>query len=80
MADSLAAAGIRTIACYPAGRHAVDVCAGDADRFVGLDCAVHPDGALAHVQRHLALRRAGWTVVGVHRSRWGERRGSWSWN
>lgn len=75
VSESLSAAGLPTVPLYPSGRHAVDVCAGDAGGFVGLECTVHPDGPAAHVERHLALRRAGWELEGAYRSRWGERRG-----
>lgn len=71
----LVAAGIPAVPLYPAGRAAVDVCAGTAAMFLGLECSVHPEGATAHVERHLALRRAGWDLVGAYRSRWAERQG-----
>jgi len=55
---------------YPAGRHLVDVCIDDRGRSVGLECGVHPEGPDAHIERHLALRRAGWDLVDAYRSRW----------
>ncbi|HEV2087454.1 MAG TPA: hypothetical protein VGR21_03980, partial [Cryptosporangiaceae bacterium] len=36
-------------------------------------CDFHPEGVDAHVDRHLALRRAGWYVVEALPSRWSER-------
>lgn len=61
--------------CYPSGRHVVDISLCDSTRNVGIECEVHPEGPDAHIERHLALRRAGWDLVGAHRSRWGERPG-----
>ena len=71
----LASAGVPALPHYPAGRHVVDVCAGDERRFVGLECTVHPHGPAAHVERHLALRRAGWELVDAYPSRWRDRQG-----
>jgi len=73
--DWLASAGVPALPGYPTGRHHVDVCAGDGERFLGLECAVHPDGPAAHVERHLALRRAGWDLADAYPSRWQERQG-----
>lgn len=75
VAGWLSAGGLRTVACYPTGRHTVDVCAGDERQFLGLECSVHPAGPAAHVERHLALRRAGWELAGAYRSRWAQRQG-----
>lgn len=71
----LAAAGVPTVASYPTGRHAVDVCAGDETRYLGLGCRVHPAGPAAHVERHPALRRAGWELADAYPCRWQERQG-----
>lgn len=75
VAEGLSAAGMPAMTMYPTGRHAVDVCAGGAWRFVGLECGVHPKGPAAHVERHLALRRAGWELVDAYRSRYADRQG-----
>lgn len=75
VAEWLSEADLPTLAFYPTGRHAVDVCLGDRQRFLGLECSVHPDGPAAHIDRHLALRRAGWELADAYRSRWGDRRG-----
>lgn len=75
VAEGLRAAGIPTVALYPTGRHTVDVCAGDEKRFLGLECSVHTAGPTAHIERHLALRRAGWELSDAYSSRWGERTG-----
>lgn len=71
----LTATGVPAVGLYPTGRHTVEVCAGDERRFLGLECSVHPAGPAAHVDRHLALRRAGWELVDAYPSRWSERRG-----
>jgi|GEM_PF-842351 len=55
---------------YPVGHWTVDLCAGSGAGAVGLVCRVHPDGAVAHLRRHRALRRAGWTVLDAFPSRW----------
>ncbi len=75
VAEGLSAAGMAAITMYPTGRHTVDVCAGGAWRFVGLECGVHPKGPAAHVERHLALRRAGWELVDAYRSRYADDQG-----
>jgi hypothetical protein len=75
IAQALDAAEVPTISGYPVGRHVVDVCAGDAAHFIGVETLVHPDGPEAHIERHLSLVRAGWDIVEAHRSRWGDRAG-----
>lgn len=62
-------AGLPAMAGYPTGRHVVDVVVGDASGFVGIETDVHPAGPRAHVERHLALRRAGWTLADAFASR-----------
>jgi hypothetical protein len=39
----------------------------------GVECEVHPDGPDAHIERHLALCRAGWHLAGAYGSRWAGR-------
>jgi hypothetical protein len=73
VAADLALAGHAATAGYRTGRHVLDVCVPARGGDVAVECDVHPDGPDAHVERHLALRRAGWTVVEAHRSR-GEHR------
>ena len=72
--DDIVHAGVPAITAYPAGRHIVDLCVGEGSRFFGVELTVHPDGPDAHIERHLALRRAGWELVEGHHSRWGDRR------
>jgi hypothetical protein len=35
---------------------------------------VHADGPDAHIERRLALHRAGWEIEEVFETKWGERR------
>lgn len=72
IADAVADTGVPVRTAYPAGRHVVDVAAGDDLRFVGIVCGVHPDGPEAHIDRHLELRRAGWPLAEAFASRWGD--------
>ncbi|MFV0526058.1 MAG: hypothetical protein ACK5RL_16350 [Acidimicrobiales bacterium] len=54
------------------GRHRLDVCLpGLGD--VAVECAVHPLGVDAHIERRLLLHRAGWRVVEAYEARWGDR-------
>ena len=75
VAEHLALGGTEIRTAYPSGRHVIDITLCDPDRNVGIECDVHADGPEAHIERHLALRRAGWDLAGAHRSRWGQRPG-----
>ncbi len=74
IAEDLASAGTCVMTAYPTGRHVVDVCVDDGRRNLGIECAVHPAGPQAHIDRHLALTRNGWHLLDAYRSRWGDRR------
>lgn len=73
IADDLRSAGIPVITAYPSGRHEVEVCLHIPGRSLGVECGVHPDGPLAHIQRHLDLERRGWKLIEAYRSRWAHR-------
>jgi hypothetical protein len=75
VADRLRSAGVPVTTAYPTGRHVLDLCVEDASRDVAVECGVHPDGPEHHIERHLALRRAGWTLLEAYRSKWAERPG-----
>jgi hypothetical protein len=75
VAADLAGAGVPVITGYPTGRHVLDVCAARDGVDVAVECGVHADGPLAHVERHLALRRARWELLEAYPSRWAARRG-----
>lgn len=68
--DELVAAGTPVRAGYPVGRWSVDLCVGDGADAVGVECCVHPDGWQAHIDRHRALRRAGWRLVDAFPTRY----------
>jgi hypothetical protein len=75
VAEHLQTSGLRPATSYPTGRHIVDVCVHTPGGPVSIECTVHPHGPDAHIERHLALRRAGWRIVDAYKSKWGERRG-----
>ena len=65
-------AGLDVAVSYPTGRHVVDIAVGGCDVPVAIECTAHPDGPHAHIERHLALVRAGWKVFEAHESKWGD--------
>ncbi len=73
LAADLARSGVATHLGYPVGTHTIDLVIGDGDRALGIVVGLHPDGAAAHVERHLALRRARWDVREIFETRWGDR-------
>ena len=75
IAGELRAAGLAVRLGYPTGRHVLDIVVDDPRRAIAIECSVHPGGAAAHIRRHLALLRAGWTVLEAFPSRWEDRRG-----
>ncbi|HEX3424812.1 MAG TPA: AAA domain-containing protein [Acidimicrobiales bacterium] len=75
VADDLSTAGLPVATSYPTGRHVVDVCVACPDAAVSIECAVHPDGPEAHIDRHLALRASGWHLLGAFKSKWGDHQG-----
>lgn len=70
VAASLADGGHRVVTGYPVAGHAVDIALGTGTVALGIECGVHPDGVATHIERHLALRRAGWDLVDAFQSRW----------
>ncbi|MET8196002.1 AAA domain-containing protein [Micromonospora sp. NPDC005222] len=70
LAEELRRLGLAVRPGYPVGRWRVDLCVGaDADA-AGVICAVHPDGAAAHLERQRTLIRAGWRLHEAFASRW----------
>lgn len=59
LADVLTDAGERVRVGYEVGRWTVDLVVGEA-RPVAVATRVHPDGPAAHLERYVALHRAGW--------------------
>lgn len=61
---------VPVVAGYPVAGWSVDLAIGSGADALGVECEVHPDGPAAHVEQHLALRRAGWTMLDAFQSRW----------
>jgi hypothetical protein len=55
---------------YPVAGWNVDLAVGSGDAAMGVECSVHADGPEAHIERHQALRRAGWQLTDCFQSRW----------
>ncbi len=70
LAASLAGYRVPYVADYPVGGWTVDLAVGAGEAAVGVECVVHPDGAETHIERHLALRRAGWRMTDAFQTRW----------
>ncbi len=73
VAAEAAARGLAVVADYPVGRGVVDLCVGTGDAAIGVECRVHADGVDAHIDHHLGLLRAGWTMRDAFPSRWSDR-------
>lgn len=71
--DELRHTDLSPVAAYATGRHQIDLVVGEHANAVALVCGVHPDGAEAHIDRHLDLVRNGWNIREVFESRWGDR-------
>jgi len=74
IADELERGGVKPLVNYPAGRHTLDLVFGERDDAVGVTFGVHPEGPDAHIDRRIALHRAGWQIEEAFDTRWGERR------
>ena len=70
MASALSGADARVITDYPVAGWTIDIALGAGDDAVGVECRVHPNGPDAHIERHLTLRRAGWSLTDAFESRW----------
>jgi len=70
MADALSGPDRRVITNYPVAGWTVDLALGQGEAAFGIECTVHPDGVDAHIERHLTLLRAGWTLTDAFQSRW----------
>jgi hypothetical protein len=73
IAADLRAGGVSVTPSYPSGHHLIDIVTDDAD--IAIECEIHPGGPDRHIERHLELREAGWTILEAHQSRWVNRRG-----
>jgi hypothetical protein len=70
VADELVGLGVTTRPDYPVGQWTVDLCIGDGERAVAVECVVHPAGTAVHLDRHRCLRRAGWRITDCFATRW----------
>jgi len=70
LARELAGYSLDVTPNYPVAGWQVDLSVGDGDRTIGVECGVHFLGPDAHIERHLALRRSGWTLTDCYESRW----------
>jgi hypothetical protein len=70
LARELAGYSVTVTTNYPVAGWQVDLSVGDGERAIGVECAIHPLGTEAHIERHLALRRAGWKLTDCYQSRW----------
>lgn len=60
LASLVADQGVEVRLGYRVGTWTVDLVVGDGPHALGVATRVHPEGPHRHVQRHLALHRAGW--------------------
>jgi hypothetical protein len=70
VAADLTRSGVAVATGYPAGRHTIDLVLGSGEHALGVLFGVHPDGPDAHIDRRLALTRAGWHLRDVYATRW----------
>ncbi|MFN3219402.1 MAG: AAA domain-containing protein [Acidimicrobiales bacterium] len=70
VADALGGTDMRVVTEYPVAGWTIDIALGNGAEAIGVECTVHPDGPDAHIERHLTLRRAGWTMTDAFQSRW----------
>ncbi len=68
--EALRPYGLPLWADYPVGGYAVDIVVGAGEGAIGVECTVHPAGVSAHMDRHIALRGAGWDLMTAMESRW----------
>jgi hypothetical protein len=73
IAAELARSGLPAAVNYPAGRHTLDLVIGAGEAAAGVTLGVHPDGPDAHIERRIALHRAGWEVREAFDTRWRDR-------
>jgi len=68
VANDLSQSGHRVITDYEVAGETIDVVVGSGPEAFGIETEVHPAGIERHFDRRLALQRAGWEVVSLHRS------------
>lgn len=70
LADKIRSYGLKVIPDYRVAGWTIDLVVTDGTHSVAVECRIHQDGPDAHVERHRALRRAGWRILDAHRSAW----------
>ena len=70
LANALRDHGVDYVADYPVAGYTVDLAIGTGAAALGVECEAHPQGPDAHIERHMALRRAGWDLTDAFQSRW----------
>ncbi len=75
VASALADTGLDFWPNYFVGKHRLDFALIKDGKPTALIVEPHPEGATAHADRELALRRLGWVPRDAFESRWGERLG-----
>lgn len=68
--DQLQRFRLPVVGNYPVAGWSVDLAVGPPETVFGVECDVHPAGAATHIEQHLALRRAGWSLADAFQSRW----------
>ncbi len=58
----------RVITNYEVAGEHIDIVIGDSEHAFGIETETHPAGAERHIERRLALKRAGWEIVSLHRA------------
>lgn len=66
VAETLGDTGVPVRIGYRVGHHMIDIVVGDGIQAIAVDCGPHPDGAAAHIDRALMLRRAGWRTADAY--------------
>lgn len=70
LAEAVRLGGTQVVTGYPVAGWSIDLAVGEGAAAFGVETSVHPDGPLAHAERHLTLRRAGWRLVSMLESSW----------
>ena len=69
VADDLAEqTSARIVTDYDVAGETIDIVVGAGDNAFGIETEVHPAGTERHIERRLALKRAGWDIVSLHRA------------
>lgn len=69
-AETEAVGDVRVRPDYRVGPHVIDLVVGPGRLAFGVFTAVHRDGVEAHIERYVALRNLGWTLMHVLERDW----------